>query len=91
MNEFLFFQLQPKLKDYNMLTKEFVTKLSYKLHFATSQPKVSLAPHAFYGKDIMIGYDALRLMIGFEGNQTGSDLVSSVDNKFVGVSHFLNI
>lgn len=76
--------IKPMLMDYKMLTKDRVASLSYKLHFATSQPKLSLAPHAFYGKDIMIGYDALRLMIGFEGNQTGADLVSSDDNKFVG-------
>ena len=78
-------QLEPVLKSHKTLDKDFITSLSYKLDFAVSSPKMSFAPHAFYGKDMVIGYDALRLMIGYEGNQTGAHLVSADDDQFVGV------
>ena len=71
------------------MTKDLVTSISYKLDFAVSAPKLTFTPHAFYGKDIMIGYDALRLMISYEGNQTAAHLVSADEEEFVGVSFFL--
>ena len=74
------------MKSHKTLTKDFVSSLSYKLDFAVRSPKMTFAPHAFYGKDMVIGYDALRLMIAYEGNQTGAHLISADDDQFVGVS-----
>nr|AFI99116.1 seven transmembrane protocadherin flamingo [Clytia hemisphaerica] len=76
--------LKPVLTSGKRMTKDLVTSISYKLDFAVSAPKLTFTPHAFYGKDIMIGYDALRLMISYEGNQTADHLVSADEEQFVG-------
>jgi len=36
-----------------------------------------------YGKDIEIGYNALTLLIAFEGNKSAANMVSSEDDEFV--------
>jgi len=74
------------LKENKPLTTEIVSSTSYQLNSALAAPKLKSNPHPIYGNDIVIGYNALRLMIGYERNQTGATLLSAGDDEFVIVS-----
>ena len=65
---------------------DIVSTVASQLSFALRAPKYKSNPHHIYGNDIVIGYNALSLMIGYERNQTGATLLAASEDEFVSVS-----
>lgn len=68
------------MKKIQMLSQVVARELADRLQYAIQSSR------RLYGKDVEVGYEVLEMLIAYEGNHTGENLVSSDDKFFVSVS-----
>lgn len=69
--------IKQSMKKIQMLSQVVARELADRLQYAIQSSR------RLYGKDVEVGYEALEMLIAYEGNHTGENLVSSDDKFFV--------